>query len=62
MTKYGFGRMRSVEQRVCSAGVRRCSEGLFARFSGAAIEEGSEWVGIGRKEKARLSLTGSAAR
>lgn len=42
MTKYGFGRMRSVEQRVCSAGVRRCSEGLFARFSGAAIEEGGE--------------------
>jgi hypothetical protein len=28
--------MRSVEQRVCSAGVRRCSDGLFARFSGAA--------------------------
>src|SRR5712671_3200205 len=28
--------MRSVEQSVCSAGVRRCSEGLFARFSGAA--------------------------
>jgi hypothetical protein len=37
ITKYGLGRMRSVEQRVCSAGVRRCSEGLFARFSGAAV-------------------------
>ena len=36
MTRYGFGRMRSCEQSVCSSGVSRCSDGLFARFSGAA--------------------------
>ena len=36
MTRYGFGKMRSWEQRVCSAGVRRWSEGLLARFKGAA--------------------------
>jgi hypothetical protein len=36
--------MRSVEQRVCSAGVRRCSDGLFARFSGAAIgDQKGQW-------------------
>lgn len=28
--------MRSFEQSICSAGVRRWSDGLFARFSGAA--------------------------
>jgi hypothetical protein len=37
ITKYGLGRMRSDEQRVCSAGVRRCRDGLFARLRGAAI-------------------------
>ena len=36
MTRYGFGRMRSCEQSVCSSGVSRCSAGLFARLSGAA--------------------------
>jgi hypothetical protein len=36
--------MRRVEQRVCSAGVRRCSDGLFARFSGAAIgDKKGQW-------------------
>jgi hypothetical protein len=37
ITKYGLGRMRSDEQRVCSAGVRRCRDGLFARLRGAAM-------------------------
>jgi hypothetical protein len=37
ITKYGLGRMRSDEQSVCSAGVRRCRDGLFARLRGAAI-------------------------
>jgi hypothetical protein len=37
ITRYGLGRMRSEEQRVCSAGVRRCRDGLFARLRGAAI-------------------------
>jgi len=37
ITRYGLGRMRSDEQRVCSAGVRRCRDGLFARLRGAAI-------------------------
>ena len=36
ITRYGFGKMRSMEQRVCSPGVRRWSEGLFARLRGAA--------------------------
>lgn len=37
ITKYGLGRMRSDEQSVCSAGVRRCRDGLFARLRGAAV-------------------------
>jgi hypothetical protein len=45
ITKYGLGRMRSDEQRVCSAGVRRCRDGLFARLRGAAIDQGSAEVG-----------------
>ena len=36
MTRYGFGRIRSWLQSVCSSGVSRCSDGLFARLSGAA--------------------------
>jgi len=37
MTKYGFGKMRSCEQSVCSAGVRRWTDGLLARLRGAAV-------------------------
>lgn len=37
MTRYGLGRIRSWEQRVCSACVRRCNEGLLARLRGAAV-------------------------
>ena len=47
--------MRRVEQRVCSAGVRRCSEGLFARFSGAAIVDG--WVSGDKAEKEAKVIT-----
>jgi hypothetical protein len=36
ITRYGLGRIRSCEQSVCSAGVRRCNDGLLARLSGAA--------------------------
>jgi hypothetical protein len=39
MTRYGLGRIRSCEQSVCSAGVRRWREGLLARLSGAAEEK-----------------------
>jgi hypothetical protein len=34
ITRYGLGRMRNCEQSVCSAGVRRCRDGLLARFNG----------------------------
>lgn len=39
MTRYGLGKIRSCEQRVCSAGVSKCKDGLLARLRGAARPE-----------------------
>ena len=50
MTRYGFGNIRSCEHSVCSAGVRRWSDGLLARFRGAAgfrMTEAFEPEGLG---------------
>lgn len=63
ITRYGLGRIRSWEHKVCSAGVRRCSDGLFARLSGAAEQKGllshpKEEIGTARTILTRFASNG----
>jgi hypothetical protein len=61
MTRYGLGRIRSCEQRVCSAAVRRWREGLLARLSGAAGKEAYDQDAVTRDggEGMRTEFTSS---